>query len=293
MALQYHPDKNTSPDAAAHFQEIKDAYDFLYSRDNAHYVAEEDGSSPELNGISGSKRYFILFIKYIITRRETADIIQKIAEGCISRALELFALMDVSHMIYLHDALKKYEANIQYFFDKNILTRMAELIREKTAQSRIIILNPTIDNLLDCLMYKGDFTSNSVSGNGSTFLVPLWHHELTYEFHDPDRELIVKCIPDIPKGAGIEIDEDNNIHVSLDVTIDDVFDKEQIKFYIGEKVFSISCQQLQFYSRQTVSLKGCGIPRINHEDIFDVSVLGDIYVMVCISAAPPSMATMA
>jgi hypothetical protein len=283
MALKYHPDKNTSPGASERFHEIKSAYDFLCGVDNVYADDADDVEEDVLVGGGGAAQYFILLLKHILKRRETIQIIQKISEGCISRALELFTAMDISHMIYLHDTLKKYQANIQYFFDTNVLSKMEQLIREKTAQSQIITLHPSIDNLLDCLLYKGYGECSD-----SAFLVPLWHHELTYELKNPNRELIVKCEPDLPDG--ITIDDYNNIHVYLSLTVDDVFDKEKIDFFIGEKVFSISCGSMSFYSQQTITLYGCGIPRINHKDIFDVSELSDIYVLVQIlhAAAAPN-----
>jgi len=267
MALKYHPDKNTSPQAAEHFQEIKNAYDFLCSN---HEL--DDSSDTGDSGIASATHYVILLLKHVLKRKETFQIIQKISDGCVTRALELFTEMNISHMIYLHDTIKKYEANIQYYFDKNILSRMEELIKEKTAKSQIIILHPSIDNLLDCLLYKG------YDGSENPFLVPLWHHDLTYDLKNPNRELIVKCIPDLPDG--IKIDDYNNINVCLSLTIDDILDKDKIDFFIGEKVFSISHDTLRFYRYQTVVLYGVGIPRINHDNIFDVSQLSDIFISV-------------
>jgi len=273
MALKYHPDKNTSPQAVEHFQEIKNAYDFLCSNhDDADDADDEDDIIQQKSGSTSATHYVILLLKHVLKRKETFQIIQKISEGCIARALELFTEMNISHMIYLHDTIKKYEANIQYYFDKNILTRMEEIIKEKTSKSQIIILNPSIDNLLDCLLYKG------CDGGESTFLVPLWHHDLTYELKNPNRELIVKCVPELPDG--VRLDDNNNICVYLSLTIDDILDKEKIDFFIGEKIFSISHDTLRFYRNQKVTLYGVGIPRINYDNIFDVSELSDIFVYV-------------
>lgn len=280
MALKYHPDKNSAPDATTRFQELREAYVFLCSHNSngAPLPFDEDADTYTAEtGDTSSYKFFVLFLKQIIHRREVEHIIQKIAGGCISRALELFSFMDVSIMIYFHDTLKKYEEIIGRYIDTSILTRMEELIREKTEKSHIIVLHPSIDNLLDCLLYKG-----TCAAGGGAFLVPMWHHELSYDSGigvDGDG-LVVKCVPDLPNG--VDIDADNNIHVFLDLTIDDVFDNEKIKFFIGEKVFSISCDMLKFYSRQTVILRECGIPRINDGDLFDVSVLGDIYVVVTV-----------
>jgi DnaJ-class molecular chaperone len=109
-----------------------------------------------------------------------------------------------------------------------------------------------------------------------TYLVPLWHHELIYDKGGSD--LYVKCVPLLPDN--VEIDEKNNIHVKIEISLEDAWTKDEICVEIGSKKFSIIRRDLKLVESQIVLLANCGISRINTDDVYNVSKKGDIYIHV-------------
>ena len=66
----------------------------------------------------------------------------------------------------------------------------------------IIVLNPSLSDLLNDNIFKLDIDEKE-------FYVPLWHHELHFSLQNKD--LIVRCEPDIPKNFWIN--EFNTIYL--------------------------------------------------------------------------------
>ena len=62
------------------------------------------------------------------------------------------------------------------------------ILQKKMKRDNIIILNPTIDDLLDDKIYK-------LALEERTFMVPLWHHEVCFDISGAD--LIVQSLPEL------------------------------------------------------------------------------------------------
>jgi hypothetical protein len=290
MCLKYHPDKNHAPDAHTRFQEINEAYQYLSSGAGADALGGNAAQPPV--GVTYIQ-IFLQFFKHIIKRPETMACVSQIAEGCYARAIEIFENMEVSQMIYLYEILHKYKS-ILYVAEK-IFTKMEEHIQNKT---QYVILNPTIDNLFDGDLYR-------LKLDGREYLVPLWHHELVYdggvgvatagataeeeEEGEDSRarararahDITVKCMPELPEH--LMLDEYNNIYVMISTDVENIMDKEQLEFYLGEKMFFIPCNKILFRKSQLLMLKGCGIIRINQTNIYDVSKRSNIIIHLRLS----------
>ena len=92
------------------------------------------------------------------------------------------------------------------------------------------------------------------------FYVPLWHHELHYGLKGKD--LVVRCEPEIPDN--IWINESNNIYLTMQISIKDLFEKGFHEFEVGEKMFKLESESLKITKeKQIVLLKEKGILRIN------------------------------
>lgn len=158
-------------------------------------------------------------------------------------------------------------------------TKSAELIHKWSGEyfidlisilkKNIYILNPSLDDLLNQNVYK-------LQHNEKEYIIPLWQSELEYD--NSGSTLIVKCVPDLPDH--IEIDEDNNIHISLRFSL---FDKIQqhnnkIEISLGSKNFEVSLEDLQIKKYQTKNFVNSGIPKFDENDIYSVDNISDVNV---------------
>mgnify|MGYP001158571476 FL=1 len=158
-------------------------------------------------------------------------------------------------------------------------TKSAELIHKWSGEyfidlisilkKNIYILNPSLDDLLNQNVYK-------LQHNEKEYIIPLWQSELEYD--NSGSTLIVKCVPDLPDH--IEIDEDNNIHISLRFSL---FDKIQqhnnkIEISLGSKNFEVSLEDLQIKKYQIKKFVNSGIPKFDENDIYSVDNISDVNV---------------
>ena len=103
--------------------------------------------------------------------------------------------------------------------------------------------------------------------------------KIELHFSLQDKDLIVKCEPEIP--TEVWINENNNIYVQKQIPIVDLFENGFYEFEIGEKLFKLDSESLKITKeKQIVLLKNKGILKINEDHTYDTSLRGDIYVEV-------------
>jgi hypothetical protein len=149
---------------------------------------------------------------------------------------------------------------------------MKDVLKRKCENDECIILNPIIDDLFDNNLYK-------LIIGGNTYIVPLWHDQLVYDYMDSD--IYVKCYPILPEN--VSIDNNNNIHIILKYNITDIWEKEYLEFNLGKQTFEFSTDELKLTKNQTIVLKKQGISRINTNDIYDISNKSDIILNIALS----------
>jgi hypothetical protein len=160
--------------------------------------------------------------------------------------------------------------------DARIFEEITRIIREKMQKNNIVILNPSlkdvIQNNISVLQYEGQ-----------TFYVPLWHSELHYRLEGSDKQLIVKCMPELP--GHMSIDANNELHIDVRADIKELLNRSggvlRIPLYDDECV-DLGVRELHIKSRQTVILKNNvhGISLICATDIYDVNNKAPICVHV-------------
>ena len=254
-ALRYHPDKNTSPDAKDHFLLVREAYEYL-----------SDHNSPMEN-----LSYIDLLKEFLNNKSPVMHIIiSKLSHMCEDKAL---SFINSIYKFILMDIYKLLIANREILYIPDIfIEEIRKILITKSQGDERILLNPSLDDLWKDNLYK------LVIGD-RTYLIPLWHHELVYD--NSGCDLYVKCNPILPDN--LEIDENNNVIVSLEYNIADLLQMEEVYTVIGERVFSFRPDELYIMKRQRIVRSGVGISRIKPKNIYDVSSKGDIIFDITLS----------
>ena len=237
QALLYHPDKNS--DTEEKFKKIKMAYDFLH----------KDGSIPE------QKTFF-----------QIVELMRNIFYK--NNYLEIFLKrIKKEKMIQILSIIIKYKKILN--ISNTIISKITEVLKEKMKNDKLFILNPSIDDLINDVVYK-------LKVNEEIFFCPLWAEKLY--FHNKQNDIIVKCIPEITDN--IIIDKHNNIIVKKKVDITTVLKEEKLCFNIGKKEFIISSKLLKIVKCQEIILKEKGLLKFNKNNIYYNSKRSDIFVNI-------------
>ena len=286
-ALKYHPDKNVNSqeESTIKFKEINEAYLFLYGKynnDKCECSNGNDGCDDRCDDRCDDEHeycYSQLFSKFInslmnnFSKTQIAAlhiIIPILMNKCETLTSAMFNHMDRESLLFIHHLIVKYYAILEISSDR--LTSIHQIIKKKLQENDIIIIQPTISELFD----KNNI--QVVEHEKKTYYVPLWHTEIYYNLNSFDdnvepqlkRELIVKCIPSLPDH--IYIDELNNIYIDVRTRVETLFNQTKLTVTVTESIsFDIPVHTLEFKTHQTITLKKCGIPMINTENMYDVS----------------------
>lgn len=285
-ALKHHPDKHFNSDESnVKFKEINEAYLYLYgiynnndkcnNYDDNHHECENE--SNQCYAKLFSKFVSSLMNKFSKTQISTLQIIiQLLMNKCATLTSTMFDCMDRESLLFIHKLIIKYHSILEIGTDR--LNVICDIINKKLKDNDIIIIQPTISEL---------FNQNNiqvVEHEKKIYYVPLWHTEIYYNMNrhhnetnqhqqnkkKQERELIVKCIPNLPEH--IYIDEINNIYIHVRTRVKNLFNQIKLTIFISDSVsFDIPINTLEFKTHQTITLKKCGIPMINTENMYDIS----------------------
>ena len=289
LALIYHPDKNKATDAINKFREIQEAYEYIIKyqgfEDDDEYdeLVDEPQNNNQSNNTdqttdwsniysTGYNNILFTFLKPIfgsdifqdITSRLLRTILDKISQKCEEKAFQLLRQLDKRIFGKIVQILHKYSDILHLSAD--FLDKLNQTFEEQYQGDECIILSPFIDDLFEDKLYR-------LTHNGNTYFIPLWHTELVYD--NSGSDLYVQCSPILPDN--VTIDENNNIVVQLEYTVEDIWNKKEVEVCLGSKRYRIVRNQLKLTTDQTIILQGKGISRINTDEIYDVSKKSDIY----------------
>ena len=292
LALKLHPDQNgDAPDATAAFQELNAAYRALLhgAKNDATHSTDDDDDNADTATYSN---IFMNFMKSLFKRKDRdesdrvnqvlLDLLHKIvhdyASISITNALDS---LDPSVLFQLYETLEQYNSAVS--MDARIFEEITRIIREKMQKNNIIILKPSLKDVIQNNISVLQF-------DGQTFYVPLWHSELHYRIEatpdSPDKsgkQLIVKCMPDLPDH--MSIDANNELHIDVRADVKELLNLNtgllRIPLYDSECV-ELPVRELCITPRQTVVLKNDihGISLICANDIYDVRNKAPICVHV-------------
>jgi hypothetical protein len=254
LALKHHPDKNINSEsegegeydnATEKFKEINDAH--KRARDYFYAGWSNGEHDTEINMDTGYDSIFQLFIKTIIVKitatsplAPDSNAIQSLIHGIITKGIQssvkLFRSMDKHTSLMIYDILSK---NQELFgISREIMDELTCILEEKTSADMVVRLNPSLlDMLLDRVYILNE--------GGHSYYIPLWHSELhfkrrvstsTHMNEEPEQdisgEIIVLCEPELPDN--VTIDEDNNIYISLDINLQELFIKQVLPVVIND-----------------------------------------------------------
>jgi hypothetical protein len=278
-ALMYHPDKNPRIESSALFMEIQDSYEFLkrYRSDQTWWSDDIEGGSgwgQDHGPIPKYKNILFSFLQGILAIDNNQvlfhTILERVVNSCEEKALKMLETLDITILKKIYDILKKYKEVLH--FDDEFFEKIENIWVSRTYKNEYIVLNPTIDDLFQDKIYRlkmGEFQ----------YFVPLWHHELVYDQSGVD--VTVKCNPILSEN--IEIDEKNDVMVSVTMKIADIWDMEKIPIKIGSRVFTIERGLLKFVPIQRFVIFKDGIPKINTKNVYDVSERADLIIIIYLS----------
>ena len=202
----------------------------------------------------------------------------------------MFEAFDNQTAMELYTFISRYKDLL--YLDDESLESIKKIIREKVKNDNIYILNPSLSDLFNHRIYK-------LKCNDNTYYVPLWLSELHYESdgssmsdstekisnNNSNNDIIVFCIPDLPDH--ITIDENNNIHCSIQTKINRLLKNEKITVDMCElddskerKMISISTSDLYIRKYQTITKVNEGISILNSDDCYNIEKLSTVYVHI-------------
>jgi hypothetical protein len=287
LALKLHPDKNGNTlEATAAFQRLNAAYRVLMLEVDAN----DDGVC-EKCAHEETETYtniFMNFITSLFSNKHKSEndgdarvnpllmellhrIVNDYASVSVGAVLDS---LDPTTLFQLYDTLEQYNAAVS--MDAGIFEEITRTIREKMHKNNIIILRPSLKDVIQSNI-------SVLQCEGQTFYVPLWHSELHYRIEDSDKQLIVKCMPDLPDH--MSIDANNELHIDVRADIKELLNRSggvlRIPLYDDECV-ELKVSDLRIVPRQTVVLHNNvrGISLICSNDIYEVKTKAPICVCV-------------
>lgn len=265
-ALKFHPDKNNSTNATERFQEINSAYEYLSN----HYQENTESNNLFEANMTYSNILFT-FLKTIVPVDKDTDIIniiiQKISKVCESKSVDFLERLDKGVLIKIFKVVKK---NREIFnISDDYIQLIENIINAKTKNDEIIIMNPTLDDLFNNNLYR-------LTLGNETYIIPLWHHELTYD--NNGRDVYVKCNPILPDD--IELDDSNNIHIYRTFHISDLWGKDIIEIDVYNRTYKIETKKITLQPNQEIYILNAGISRVNTKNMLDISTLSTVFIHI-------------
>jgi hypothetical protein len=265
-ALEYHPDKNQQINATEKFQEISEAYNYL--NEYKDYLDFTDISS---NSTSREKySYFNILENFIggITDKniDVTQFISILNSKYSDISIQILKQLPKNTLLTLHKFIDQYSDILH--INSDIIDAINKLVTDSIKNDTIIIIKPTVENLLNDDVYI-------VSFKDEKYYIPYWHHELVYDLSD--TALIIRCEPTLPDF--MELDQYNNLSINISMQIHSIMNEDSITLNILDRKYIIPVNELYIKNHQRYALTG-GISRIDMRDIYNINNRANIYINI-------------
>jgi len=149
MALRYHPDKYKE-DNGEKFKEVKSAYDFLLNEKKNVDKIEIDENIDYKELIKMCMRYFSPETKWDSLFVDTS--FTGIMKDCQNISFKIFDKLNKDKAKQVYDFLFKF--NYILGINEEVLSKYKEVLQKKMVYDNIIILNPSLKDLLNDNIFK-------------------------------------------------------------------------------------------------------------------------------------------
>jgi hypothetical protein len=266
MALKYHPDKHM-PDTnnfyTNKFKEIQESYEYL----NAYLQNTNENNNIDLDYNS----IFTDFLSSFFTNgsSDVNNIIKTIISDCQNLSVKLFETLEKEKAIQIFEFINTYQHIL--YISKDTVEKIKEIINKKIENDNMIILNPSLEDLLNDNIYVLTFEEEK-------YFIPLWHDEIYYKNKKNNNDIVIKCIPELPDN--ISLDNNNNLIITICFSASDILNKDIYTYNIGNIAYDINVSKLHIKSVQEYLIKGKGISLIQPNNIYDNSVKGNVIFVI-------------
>jgi len=266
MALKYHPDKHI-PDIdniyAEKFRIIHESYEYL----KINNVNSNNNQESDLDYNSIFSNFLSSF--FSTNSLDIKNIINTILIDGHKASITLFEKLDKYKAIQIFEFLHTYQHIL--YISKETVEKLKEIINEKIEDDNMIILNPSLEDLLSDNIYILELDEEK-------YFIPLWHDEIYYKNKKTENNIVIKCIPELPDN--ISLDNNNNLIINVTYYINEILNKEQLSYNIGKLTFDIFVSKLKIKPIQQYIIKDKGISLIQPNDIYDNSMKGNVIMLI-------------
>ena len=263
--LQYHPDKNS--DGVEIFKKIQEAYELLQKEETKKTINNKQEREKDISYMNILNCYINKFAnKYGWSDEFIRDSLSKLLNNAQEVSLRFFEEMDDTKALELYEYVSKY--NQLFNIGSTLLENMKTILEKKVEKNKVIILNPSIEDLINDNIYVLEL-------NDEKYYVPLWHNELYY-----NNNLVVSIIPKLEEN--MYIDDDNNLHILVSKKLNELFDDDKLIINIGGKLINIEVNSLYIKEYQIKVIENEGLSIINEKEIFKNNKRGNIIVHLSI-----------
>jgi hypothetical protein len=260
-SLKHHPDKNGGK--KENFNDVLESYEFL-----CEYISKEERFLKQDTENNFDILLEELIMKYYPPKDNWSKIfikttIKNVLNKCENLPYTIFEKLEKNRAIEVFDFLEK--INDCGIIKKNVMENIKKIIKEKMKNDNIILLNPTLEDLLNDKIYKLDISSNE-------YLIPLWHNELYFDYFESNikSDLIIKIVPELEDN--VFIDHNNNVYYKQKINVVELFTNEKIIINLFNKKFIIKADKFNITKKtQFFKYENEGILVINDEKYFDNS----------------------
>ena len=266
-ALQHHPDKSNNPDSNIIFNNITESYKYLDEiLDTQEELDIKENNDSNYTSLLNQFLNLAFLFDKVLDQDEINKLLKVFKNQCKEFSLKVIEDFNQETLFKILEYIEKFK-NILNLTPETI-ERLQNIIKKKLENNSIIILNPTLKNILENDTYKLDF-------NDQEYLVYLWKDYSLFEIEN-NKFLYVKLIPNLPENYSItKINNIFNLEINYYSNISSLINKD-ISITLPNKSILIKTDSLFIKKYQKIVYKKNGI--INYNDQLDIISTGDIII---------------